>query len=124
MQVWTQTLSVPFHSQAAFPELVSDLVVRDGLADHRGPPSCKGTYVGNTRGLGLEGQSIRGQSTDTLRCAVYHGAAKIPRVFKVVKDIKRVDDGTVRLVGNGRLKVEIPVQLGFLETATLEGLVE
>jgi len=26
--------------------------------------------------------------------------------------------------GNGRLKVEIPVQLGFLETATLEGLVE
>ena len=52
------------------------------------------------------------------------GVAKIPRVFKVVKDIKRVDDGTVRLVGNGRLKVEIPVQLGFLETATLEGLVE
>ena len=43
---------VPLHN------LGGDLIVRDGLADHPRPPSCKGTYLPNARALGLEGQSL------------------------------------------------------------------
>lgn len=52
------------------------------------------------------------------------GVAKVPRGFRVVKDIKRIDAHTVRLIGNGRLKVEIPMRLDFLETSTIDGLIE
>jgi len=52
------------------------------------------------------------------------GVAKVPRGFKVVKDIREMDGGTVRIVGNSRLRVDIPLQLGFLETAALDGLIE
>jgi hypothetical protein len=52
------------------------------------------------------------------------GVTKVPKGFNTVKDIKRMDDATVRLIGNARLRVDIPLQLGFLETATLDGLIE
>jgi hypothetical protein len=52
------------------------------------------------------------------------GVAKIPRGFKVVREIKPLSEGRVRLVGNNRLKVEIPLQLDFLNTARLDGLIE
>ena len=51
------------------------------------------------------------------------GVAKVPRGFNVVKDVRRIDDNTVRLVGNGRLRVDVPLRLDFLETSTLEGLI-
>ncbi|MBS12580.1 MAG: hypothetical protein CME19_13360 [Gemmatimonadetes bacterium] len=52
------------------------------------------------------------------------GVARIPKGFNEVKDIKRIDDRTIRLVGNKRHNVDVPAQLGFLETASLEGLIE
>ena len=52
------------------------------------------------------------------------GVARVPRGFKVVRAIKQIDASTVRIVGNGRLRVDIPLQLGFLESAMLAGLIE
>ncbi len=52
------------------------------------------------------------------------GVAKLPRGFRVVKTIRRVDDETIRITGNNRLKVDVKARLDFLETSTLEGLIE
>ncbi len=52
------------------------------------------------------------------------GVAKVPHGFKLVKDIQKMNDGNVRIIGNSRLRVDIPLQLGFLETSTLAGLIE
>ena len=52
------------------------------------------------------------------------GVAKVPHGFKLVKDIQKLNDGNVRIIGNSRLRVDIPLQLGFLETSTLAGLIE
>ena len=52
------------------------------------------------------------------------GVAKVPKGFKVVSDIERVGDGTIRLVGNNRLKSEVPLQLEFLETSKIDDLID
>ena len=52
------------------------------------------------------------------------GVAKVPRGFKVLKDIRKMDDGLVRLIGNSKLRVDIPLRLGFLESGILPGLID
>ena len=52
------------------------------------------------------------------------GVAKVPHGFKVLKDIRKMDDGSVRLIGNSWLRVDIPLRLGFLETSILPGLID
>ena len=52
------------------------------------------------------------------------GVAKVPHGFKLVKDIQKMNDGNVRIIGNSRLRVDIPLQLGLRETSTLAGLIE
>lgn len=52
------------------------------------------------------------------------GVAKLPRGFRVVKTIRRIDDETIRLTGNNRLKVDVKARLDFLETSTVAGLIE
>jgi len=51
------------------------------------------------------------------------GCAKIPRGFGRVRDIKRLDDRHVRLVGEKRKSVRVPVRIDFLNNSQLEGLV-
>ena len=52
------------------------------------------------------------------------GVAVLPRGFRVVKTMRRVDDETIRITGNNRLSVDVKVRLDFLESSTLDGLIE
>ena len=65
---------------------------------------------------------LRRDETFDVPCIM--GVAKLPRGFRVVRDIRRLDDETIRITGNNRLKVDVKARLGFLETAVLEGLVD
>lgn len=52
------------------------------------------------------------------------GVARVPKGFSVVRSIRRVDERTVRLTGNNRLKVDVPVRVDFVKTGEVEGLVD
>ena len=40
------------------------------------------------------------------------------------RSIGRIDEETIRLTGNSRLKLDVNAQIDFLETSRLEGLIE
>ena len=52
------------------------------------------------------------------------GVARVPRGFSIVRDIRRLDDGTIRITGNKRIAVDVVARLDFLETAELDGLID
>lgn len=50
------------------------------------------------------------------------GVAKVPRGFDRVRNIRRSGEGRVTLVGENRKRVEVPLDLDFLERGEMEGL--
>ncbi len=54
---------------------------------------------------------------------VMMGVARIPSGFKVVREIQVRSKDEIRLVGNGRHRVDVPAYTGFLRTGKVEGLI-
>ena len=49
---------------------------------------------------------------------------KIPKGFEEVKDVRVLSEDRIRVVGSKRLSVEVPLNTEFLETSTLDDLIE
>ncbi len=50
------------------------------------------------------------------------GVAKIPHGFNRVRNIRRAGDGRIALLGDNKRRVEVPLDLDFLDRGTMEGL--
>ena len=87
----------------------------DGLAASEKPNEF------SKRGIATARRLRKGERFD-VPCIM--GVAKLPRGFRIVKEIRRVDDETIRITGNSRLKVDVKARLDFLENSTLPELIE
>ncbi len=52
------------------------------------------------------------------------GVARVPTGFDRVREIEVRDEGTLRLIGSRRRKVDVAAHTPFVKTGVLEGLIE